>query len=84
MSHDNTASSLDLDLPQWRRDIRTFIDSTMSELEEVGNQLSHDLASPQTDIPSSQSRPTMPEVAAAEGDDRLAVLKQKLSNRVKG
>ena len=83
MSGNSFTPEFDLDLPQWRRDIRTFIDSTLNELSEISNQLSSEFADPMVRRNRSVEQNSGSGTVESSGSDRLAKLKEKLAQKVK-
>ena len=86
---------IELNVEQWRRDVKTFVSTTLLELDEITDQLSSEVASPSSSRSILLSKPTnsSPSNSASADfltpiiskettetrDERLATLKQKLS-----
>ena len=72
----NDQPQIDLNVEQWRRDVNSFVATTMQELAEISDLLASGVASP------GQKKSNAANENHADGcDDRLAKLKLKLMKR---
>ncbi len=83
-------TALEIDVAQWRREIRTFVETTFDDLSEVNEQLASRFSRSGDDKPSlsltarrsrqTQQQPGAERKSRAEG--ALSELKRKIASRI--
>jgi hypothetical protein len=85
-------TALEIDVAQWRRDIRTFVETTFKELSEVNEQLASRFSRSGDDKPSisltdRMARKTNEQMnktdhRSSHTEGTLSELKQKIASRI--
>lgn len=76
-----TPQCLNIDVEQWRREIRMFSESTQKALEAIVSDLSNSCSNAESSAPGRTPLPGRTKADTVDGD-RLASLKEQIAQRL--